>query len=228
MMYSTVKMCHISETQDKEGNHSGKLPVPEDTSFHMHLMGGIANVVEFCASLGRVHEERVARGMDKPTMFQVVEFFTGLFLPFYSMYRVLVALDYKPKPKYAMTGVYFSLYVMWIVLFGFTSENVGYKAFGFVCFFMNAVILTVVRMDVRTRYKLDGNIVADFVACSWLYPQALCQMMVEIDMQSEGNISAQEEEVEDLVEYAVEAPDTTAEHVAKEDNVAEHESDVGC
>jgi len=227
MMFSTVQMCNISETQDKAGNHDGKLPVPEDTSFNMHLMGGIANVIEYCVSLGQVHEDRVARRMDKPTRFQVVEFFTGLFLPFYSLYRVLAALHYKPKSKYGMTALYFSFHVMWIVFFGLTGKNKGFLAFGFTCFGMNACILTVARMDVRSRYKLDGNIVADFVACSLFYPQALCQMMVEMDIQGRDNISVEEEHVEEDVDVVVEGPITTTVQV-NDDIIVEDRSDVGC
>jgi len=80
----------------------------------MHLFGGIANVVEYLVSLGSVHEDRKARGMDWPTRFQVKEFFVGLVFPFYSFYRILVLLEKNPFSKYGLTSFYFAFYVMWM------------------------------------------------------------------------------------------------------------------
>ena len=186
-------MCVVAEQQDKEGV-DGKLPKPEEKSFKMHLFGGIANIFEYVASCGMVHEERVAMGMDLPTGFQVTEFFIGLVLPFYSVFRITDGLEYEAQAKYSLTFWYFTFYALWIVLFSLSGQSFGYVAFGFTCFFMNACILTPIRMAVRERYSLEGNIVADFIATSFFYPQALCQMLFEL--QERGNAAAEPEVVQ--------------------------------
>jgi len=208
MMYSTVKMCAVAEEQGKSGDHHGKLPAPEDTSFKMHLFGGIMNIFEFIVSLGRVHEERIAIGLDKPSMFQVKEFFVGLLCPFHSLFRILGVLGYSYFSKVALTLVNFSFHVMWIVLCSLSVENFGYVAFGMACFFMNAIILTVIRMDVRKRYEIDGNIVGDFTAGSFFYPQALCQMLFEFENNSAPIEMV--EEVEEVVEVGPKAEEVEA------------------
>ena len=35
-------------------------------------------------------------------------------------------------------------------------------------------------MDVRSKFGLEGTIVGDFIAASFLYPQALLQMQIQI------------------------------------------------
>lgn len=179
MMYCTVRMCNVYEKQSLAGEHNGKLPAPENTSFKMPVFGGIFNIVEWIASIGKVNEDRVALGMDLPTSLQVKEFFIGLLLPFYSLFRAMDGLGYSSKKNILLTFTYFSMYVMWIVFFALTGTNIGYAAFGWSCFFINACILTYVRAQVRKRFSLDGNVVADFFAGSFLYPQAFCQIMVE-------------------------------------------------
>lgn len=109
-------------------------------------------------------------------------------------------LEYSLFSKVALTLVNFSFHVMWIVLCGMSVENFGYVAFGMACFFMNAIILTVIRMDVRKRYEIEGNIVGDFTAGSFFYPQALCQMLFEFE-----NNSAPSEMMEEVVEVAEES-----------------------
>jgi len=216
MMYSTVSMCGVSEEQDKAGNHNGKLPAPEDTSFKMHLFGGIANIVEYIVSLGMVHEERIAAGIDKPTVFQVREFFVGLLFPFYSLYRILVALEFSFPYKVCLTATNFSFHVMWIVFCCLSQENFGYVAFGMACFFMNACILTYIRMVVRGRYSLAGNVIGDFTAGSFFYPQGLCQMLLELETEPEP-VAAIEPEPMEALEKPIEA---------QQPFIQEHE--VGC
>ena len=43
-------------------------------------------------------------------------------------------------------------------------------------FFINAVLLISVRNEFRTKLGITGNLVGDFVACSFMYPQCLLQM----------------------------------------------------
>ena len=172
-------MCTVAEEQEKEGV-DGKLPNPEEGSFKMHMFGGIFNIFEFIISLGSVHPERVEKGMHLPTGFQITEFFIGLLLPFYSVLRICEGLEYDAKSKYGNTFMYFTFFALWIILFALSGSSFGYVAFGFTCFFLNACILTPIRMGVREKYGLRGNIIADFAHTSFFYPQALCQMLVEL------------------------------------------------
>lgn len=41
-------------------------------------------------------------------------------------------------------------------------------------------MLTALRMDVRAKLGIGGNFVGDFVASSFLYPQALLQMELQL------------------------------------------------
>ena len=67
--------------------------------------------------------------------------------------------------------------------------NVGFVCIGWVIFFTNACILTNVRLLVRSKYELDGNAIADFIASSFAYPQVLCQLLDELE---HGPLTVQE------------------------------------
>lgn len=205
MMYGTVGMCQVSEAQDKAGNHNGKLPRPEDTSFKMHLFGGIADICEYIVSFGNPHEDRVAAGLHMPDSLQVKEFFIGLFLPFYSVYRILDKLQFGALSKYTLTAAYFAFFVMWIVFAAFSVENFGYVAFSFTCFFLNACIVIYIRTLVRTLFNLDGNIIGDLIAGSFFYMQGLCQMIYEfernvVDTAEDGEVQGLVDEKKDSLE----------------------------
>ena len=203
MMYSIVRMCGIYEEQEKEGNHYGKLPRPEDTSFKMHLFGGIANIVEYMVSFGNPHEERVAAGIHAPTKLQVKETVIGLFIPFYSVYRILEKLEYSFYPKLLITATYTVFFVLWIVFAGLSVHNFGYVAFSFTCFISNACILVYIRAQVRELFQLDGNIIGDLTAGSFFYMQGLCQMINEFELNVVD--TAAEGEVDELVDDKAEA-----------------------
>ena len=198
MMYGTVGMCQVAEAQEKAGNHAGKLPRPEETGFKMHLFGGIANIVEYIVSFGNPHEERVAAGIHKPDSLHIQEFFIGLFLPFYSVFRILNKLEFNVVATYSLTASYFGCFVMWIVFAAMSVENFGYVAFSFTCFFINACILIYIRANVRFHFKLDGNVIGDLIAGSFFYMQGLCQMIYEFDRNAVD--TAEAGEVEGLVD----------------------------
>ena len=215
MMYCTVKMCGISEEQDKAGNFEGKLPRPGDTSFKMPLFGGVVNVFEYIFSAGSVHEERKALGMDLPTATQTQEFFIGLFAPFISLYKIVTKLDYPNTTKYAVTATYFGLFVLTVVLLGLGGKNRGYVAFGACCHFLNACIVTVVRAEVRSRFSLEGNAVSDFAAGFIFFPQAMCQMLHEFD-NNDGQGAEDGEEIIEEVDYKREMIEDASEAIEQD------------
>lgn len=182
MMYCTVKMCAISEQFDLEGNHSQHLPEPDNHSWKMPVFGGVFNFVESFVSLGMVHKDRVNRGMHKPTPSQVSEFFIGLFLPPLSVYRILTHLQYSAIPKLLLTATYVVFFMTWIAMFGSSAINFGFVAFGFLAFFLNGILLAVLRMEVREKYALDGNLPCDFLISSFFYFQVLCQILYEFEV----------------------------------------------
>ena len=182
MMYCTVKMCAISEKLDAEGNHNSKLPEPDDHSFAMPVFGGVFNVVESIVSIGAVHEDRVARGMAMPAPSQTVEFFLGLLVPPYSVYRILNKLEYGSVANVCLTLAYTLFFMAWIAMFATSTVNFGFVAFGFLAFFLNGTILSVIRLEVREKYNLEGNVVADFLIGSFLYFQVLCQILYQFEV----------------------------------------------
>jgi Cys-rich protein (TIGR01571 family) len=182
MMYCTVQMCAIAEQQDKDGDYSGKLPEPDDTSFAMPIFGGVFNIMEYIVSCGQVHEARVARGMDLPSSTQCSEFVIGLFLPMVSVYKVLTMLEKGPVTKMSLTLAYTAFFILWIALFASASVNFGFVAFAFASFFINGCILTGIRMEVREKFNLDGGLVGDYIASSFFYMQTLCQLVYQFEV----------------------------------------------
>jgi len=201
MMYATVGMCQTYREQEEAGNHNGKLPRPEDTGFKMHLFGGMADICEYIVSLGSPHPDRVAAGLHMPDSIQVKEFFIGLFIPSYSVYRICERLELSKFTKYSLTLLHFALFVMWIVFAALAGEIFAYVAFSFLCFFLNAVIVVYLRLQVRELFNVEGNVVGDFIAGSFLYMQGMCQMMYEFERNSVD--TAAEAEVAGLVEPSV-------------------------
>jgi hypothetical protein len=148
----------------------------------MPIFGGVFNFVESFVSLGMVHEDRVNRGMHKPAPSQVSEFFIGLFIPPLSVYRVLTHLQYNAIPKLILTAAYTVFFMAWIAMFGSSAINFGFVAFGFLAFFLNGTLLAVLRMEVREKYALDGNVPYDFLISSFFYFQVLCQILYEFEV----------------------------------------------
>lgn len=182
MMYCTVKMCATAERLDAEGDYTAKLPEPDKTSFAMPVFGGVFNIMETIVSIGSVHQDRVARGMDMPAPSQTVEFFVGLFIPPYSIYRILQKLDYGLIATICLTCSYTVFFGVWIAMFASSAINDGFVAFGFLAFFLNGTILSMIRLEVREKYALDGNVVADFLMGSFLYFQVLCQILYQFEV----------------------------------------------
>ena len=202
MMYATTGMCKTYREQEAAGNHNGKLPRPKDTGFKMHLFGGVADIMEYIVSLGSPHPDRVAGGLHLPDSLQIKEFFIGLVLPSYSVYRIFDKLKFGAFAKYSLTIVHFALFVLWVVLAGLAGEVYAYVAFSFTCFFLNATIHIYLRLQVRELFNIEGNIIGDLVAGSFFYMQCMCQIMNEFERNTVD--TAAEAEVEGLVEPAAE------------------------
>lgn len=187
MCMSIFVMCKAIEAeQNPDQLHPNMLLPKAGQSWNTPLYGGIFNVFESIISLGCVHESRKEKGMHLPTKEQVVEFFKALFLPFLSVYKIYTSAVMDPKQKdkttnLLLTAVYTTCYIGWIVLFCFGVVNHGFVALAWSLFFTNACILMALRMNFRANLGISGNFVADFFASLFMYPQALAQMVIELN-----------------------------------------------
>lgn len=194
MCLTIVQMCNAIEREQnpEKLDHTMLLPTKAQ-SWSMPLFGGVFNIFESAFSLSYFfNKSRKEKGMHVPTMKQTLEFFGALFLPFLYLYVIYDSAVIDPKRKNKVTnilvaGVYASCFVGWIVLFCFGIVNHGFAAFGWALFFTNACILTSLRMHFRDTLGYHGNVVGDFLASSFLYPQCLSQMVMELKSE---NVSA--------------------------------------
>ena len=112
-----------------------------------------------------------------------MDFLKNIFIPFVALFSVYSSIDSKGRHKklnICIATVYALCHLMWVILFICGTINHGFTAFGWTFFFINACILTTLRMDIRGKLGIGGNIVGDFVAGSFLYPQALLQMQLQL------------------------------------------------
>mmetsp|Transcript_17400 Transcript_17400/g.18804 ORF Transcript_17400/g.18804 Transcript_17400/m.18804 type:complete len:312 (-) Transcript_17400:225-1160(-) len=192
MCKSIIDMCQVIEReQNLDRSHPNALLPKKGQVWSMPLFGGIFNIFEFIFSLGNVHTTRKEKGMHLPTKQHTIEFFVGLVVPFVSFYKIYAGMVIDPKQKQKTasmltSAVYATCYVGWIVLSCFGGlVNHGFTALALSLFLINALVLVSLRMQFRTTLGIRGNAFGDFVAASLLYPQALAQMVIEQNGDSE-------------------------------------------
>jgi len=190
MCSTIVQMCKSIEKEQNSNKNDASIMLPKETEcWSMPIFGGVFNIFEAIFSLGIfINKSRIEKGMYLPTMQHIVQFLVALIFPFVPLHKIYssAVVDPKQKNKFTsilMTAIYASCFIGWIVLFCFTTVNHGFTAFGWAAFFTNACILTVLRMNFRNTLGIHGNFVGDFVASSFLYPQALCQMVIELQSE---------------------------------------------
>jgi hypothetical protein len=131
---------------------------PKGKEFSFPVYGGIFNLFEWIASLGSVNPIRIEQGMDKPTNFHMMEFFTGALFPSVSLYRVLSdTYPRNPGKNIAMTVIYTILFYGWVGLFGLYSQMAGLKGPAWAVYFASAMLLCTVRMKFRSRFNIRSN-----------------------------------------------------------------------
>jgi len=201
MCMTITQMCNVIEREQKNSdNPDPSLMLPEESQSwqSMPIYGGIFNIFESIFSLFFFYnKDRKDKGLHLPTTEQITRFFVSLVLPFVPLYAIYTSAVIDPKKKNSFssilaTGTYASCFIAWIVLFSFGTVNQGFTAFGWALFVANSCILTELRMRFRSTLGYEGNVVGDFVSCSILYPQALAQMMMELESD---NVKAYLEEV---------------------------------
>mmetsp|Transcript_5612 Transcript_5612/g.13001 ORF Transcript_5612/g.13001 Transcript_5612/m.13001 type:complete len:820 (+) Transcript_5612:244-2703(+) len=213
MCYGIIKMCRVLEARGSdEGMTDARVLLP-DKDWTLHLCGGVFNVIEWVLSFGHISKELQGFGV-VPDRREIAGFFFNLFLPFVSLHAIYAALDpgnNRHIYRVLVTSVYTLLFLAWIALFICGTINKGFTAFAWTAFFVNSCILTSLRMDVRSKFGLEGTIVGDFIAASFLYPQGLLQMQIQI--LKEDDEAGEEGEDKPLAQAEASACEKT-EHMA--------------
>jgi choline-glycine betaine transporter len=146
---------------------------PNQAEFTMPVYGGVFNVVEYCASCGKVNPARLDQGMGNATTRHVVEFVKGLCAPFVTMQKVLaVTYPHNPRTNFAVAGCYAAIYVAWIGLLA----NEGLAGAAWTAFVVHGMFLAAVRKGFRMKHDLRSNVIADVICSALLWPQVLSQM----------------------------------------------------
>lgn len=160
MCWSVHKMCVVLEEHEDGRNVDEKMLLPKKI-WKMPVFGGIFDILEYIVSCGAIHKEL---GVELPTKQCVVGFVKNLLLPFLSLRSVYDAIDSKDKKKtvnFLTTAAYAILHFTWIALFICGTINHGFVAFGWTAFFLNACILTSLRLDFRGKYGIGGKHIKD-------------------------------------------------------------------
>jgi choline-glycine betaine transporter len=176
LMQSVLLQCQAAERLD----YGSDYVIPDQPEFEVPIYGGVFNVFEYFASLGRVTEARVKLGMHCATRTQVVEFVKGLVVPFVSLGQVLTSeYPQNPKTNAAVVAFYAVVYAGWIIVWlaGRLSYP-GSRGLAWMLMIMSGGILAAVRSTFRGRYNVRSNVVADLVASTFFWPQVLAQMRI--------------------------------------------------
>jgi hypothetical protein len=207
MCPSIYLMCRqAEENEDSDTLHDAtdtRVSSGNSGNWQMPIFGGIFNIFEFLFSLGSVHPERVAMGMDLPTGVQAVGFFKNLAFPFIDLYKCYTLLDSKGEHKVTnilTTTIYAGAHYTWIVLFALRPINNGFTGMGYTGLFCNACILCSLRMTVREKLGVNGTSVGDLFVSAFAYPQVLLQIVLQLE---KGTEIKEVEEVQDVKEETV-------------------------
>lgn len=178
-------LCYLLESIWVFVNQAAKDPdnmefkLSTQAEFAMPIYGGIFNIFEFTASGGDVNPKRIERGMHLPTRMQAVEFFKALFVPFISLYQVLNAAYPKSKKMNFVTSAFYGLiFITWVAVFISYGTYTAMLGWGWGIMFCGAVLLASIRNGFRERYNLRSNVLGDFIASCFVYPQVLAQMRI--------------------------------------------------
>ena len=154
--------------------------------FKMPVYGGILNIFEFVASLGHIHPDRKAHGIDFPTTKHFSEFAIGLLVPMFSVYKIQSIMNPKASDKsfnILFTVVYTLVHITWIVLFILVDSTRGLRAWGWAAYFTNAMLVTSQKLHFRSSRGVRGNIIGDFLSSLFLWPQVFSQLTIELESE---------------------------------------------
>jgi BCCT, betaine/carnitine/choline family transporter len=181
-----IIMCYLIQTitlfcRAADGTHEeGDYQFPIQPEFETPIYGGVFNVLEYAASWGKVNQHRVDLGMHEATKFHVAEFVKGLCFPAVPLNQVLASTyPENPKTNFAAVACYTLCYFGWIILSFVSTARPGFAAVAWTLFVLSGIILAMIRAGFRTRHNLRSNVVADFVAAWFFWPQVFVQMRMQ-------------------------------------------------
>jgi choline-glycine betaine transporter len=157
---------------------------PVNSDFQLPLFGGVWNYVEYAISMGTIHPKLIDY-TPLPTKDVLFALAKGL-IPMWSYYEVTAKLDNKNKTPYftifktlVVTAFFFGWIICWAIP-GNTEK--GMNAFGWLFYNAMAIMVAVLRYEVRARHNIDGHLMWDLVAALGMWPQVFCQMEMQAIM----------------------------------------------
>lgn len=174
MLQSITLMCH--QTAD---NQVGDYEFPNQNEFSMPVYGGVFNILEYAASLGKVNEASRDRGKSTVTKAQAIEFLKGVLVPFVTMWQVLsVAYPQNPRTNVYLVVCqalsYLALLCFWLAPHWWQDlESLIWTPLA-----IHGGILVIVRSAFRARYQIRSNAIADVITSTFFWPQVLSQMVL--------------------------------------------------
>jgi BCCT, betaine/carnitine/choline family transporter len=175
MMQSILLFAKAADNPQRGKSYS----FPNQPEFSMPIYGGVFNIFEYVASLGKVNKARIDRGMDKPSKLQIIEFCKGLIVPFVSLHQTL-ALTY-PRNRICngfVVASYSLCYLGWIAFLTASKTHPEFAGLGWTLFVACGGILSNVRAGFRAKHKLRSNNIADVISSTLIWPQVLAQMRI--------------------------------------------------
>jgi BCCT, betaine/carnitine/choline family transporter len=192
IMQCLYVFCREADKPDRERLQICK---DDEVEFKTPIYGGMFNLVEYVVSLGRVHVQRVNKGMHMPSHFHLVEYVKGVLAPFWSLNKSLQSA--YPDRKYCnyMLVISYSLcQTFWISLLCTGSNELTglFRTF----FVLSGLVLAFIRYNFRQKYNLRSNIFGDLVASTLFWPQVLMQFS---EVLSSDKVPERKNTVEDDV-----------------------------
>jgi choline-glycine betaine transporter len=193
LCFMCVSLSVACEQEDKGSQQACR------SGFKLELYRGIFDILEFACSFDPKYLHSF--------LSSIVPFLKDSILPFLTVWSCFSKLGNGKMSTFntlnSVLAVVFT--IMWISLRVATVADAKYaslSSFSWTFYVAFVCIVTQVRTQVRLAYKIDGNIVEDFLA-SFLYPMVLMQCAVQVE-ESKDVKPIQVEESKDVKPIQVE------------------------
>ncbi|KAG7354598.1 BCCT family transporter-domain containing protein [Nitzschia inconspicua] len=186
MCVTSYKMLVLAEQNNRdESDITLKEAYRKHKTFQMPVFGGVFNIFEYVFSMGMAIPEARQKVMPFPNGTVTKNFFVALLVPFVPYHQLLSFVYPKPRSKTSnmiLTGIYATFHLLWISLFISMTVSRGFQAIAWTAFVLNGCILTHLRSSIRERYRIEGNLFHDLLMSTFVWPQVLSQLSVELSM----------------------------------------------
>ena len=115
----------------------------------------------------------------------MLRFFMAVVLPWFAAGSASAKLSARKTYAPIITGAVLLNTFIFLEFFGVADSDIGY--IGLILLFGYFVFVTPIRTKVRKTYKIDGNIVQDFLVVTLLHPFAVLQMEAQVLYSYEEN-----------------------------------------